>query len=582
MNNIEELKKKIDFLNKRAKYGITWESWKEPEKIVNDFTNSIPYLDNEKDLNLNTSNSNNQNLLIKGDNFHILNILNFTHKNKIDLIYIDPPYNTGNNDFIYNDKFISDEDGYRHTKWLNFMQKRLQLSVELLSDDGLIFISIDANEFAQLKLLCDSIFGEKNFIENFIWVKNSTKNNSKTTSTNHEYILCYCKDIEQIKSNGNYFRVKKKYFDSALKIVDDAKQNNNSNIEAEKLLRKFYKDSKIEKSGILQYKFVSEDFKIFRVSDVSAPAGKGKKFDILHPITGKPCKMPASGWRWKKETFDLMPKDFLYFGKDENTVPQEKRYLNNFEYEVMKSIIFDNTDGAKELENIFGNKTEFDYPKPTTLINTILKTHPKKEMIVLDYFAGTGTTGHAVWQTNKFEGTKHSFILVTNNEGNIFNDYTYPRLKTVATGIDINNKKYGECFNENLNVYSAKTITLENIDDSEDNAFVISNNISEIIKIKESIFSNNISNNKNIEKYISNNNVMFIYKDIFSDEIIRSIYEDCKKYKNKKILIYLFSLGDDLPIEIFQNLPDLIIELKSIPIEYLKKIKLNKEEINND
>ena len=156
--------------NTSGKYGLVWDKEKEPEKIVVDCDKKIPILEEISANNINNDNCL-KNILIEGDNFHSLSILNYTHKERIDVIYIDPPYNTGNKDFMYNVTFLDSDDGYKHSKWLNFMEKRLVLSKSLIKNNGIIFISIDDNEQAQLKLLCDKIFGEKNFIGNIIWHK---------------------------------------------------------------------------------------------------------------------------------------------------------------------------------------------------------------------------------------------------------------------------------------------------------------------------------------------------------------------------------------------------------------------------
>ncbi|MDI4567678.1 MAG: site-specific DNA-methyltransferase, partial [Mycoplasma sp.] len=313
----------------------------------------VPIIEEIKNLKIFKNDDNNNNILINGDNFYALNVLNFTHKQKIDLIYIDPPYNTGNNDFIYNDRFVNNEDGYKHSKWLSFMEKRLLLTLDLLNDGGLIFISIDAHEFAQLKLLCDQIFGEHNFVENFIWVKNSTKNNSKTTSTNHEYILCYSKNIQNIRLNADYFRIKKPGFDEVMKLIKKEKALKTSPKDVEKKLDLLYKQN-LEWKGIKSYCFVDADYNVYCPGDASSPGNVGKFYDITHPITNKVCKTPTNGWRYTKQTMDSLLKDnLIVFGKDETKVPLFKRILSKNKYEVMKSIIIDNKDGRVELQKIF-------------------------------------------------------------------------------------------------------------------------------------------------------------------------------------------------------------------------------------
>ena len=205
----EELIEYIKNINEsnNGKYGLIWDKEKEPEKIVEECNKYIPVLKEDETRRIERGKENN--ILIEGDNFHSLSVLNYTHREAIDIIYIDPPYNTGNEDFVYNDKFIDVEDGYRHSKWLNFMSKRLRIARELLKKDGMIFISIDDNELFQLKLLCDKIFGEKNYI-NTISVNSKVSagasggGEDKKLKKNIEYILFYCKNINEVKLEPIY------------------------------------------------------------------------------------------------------------------------------------------------------------------------------------------------------------------------------------------------------------------------------------------------------------------------------------------------------------------------------------------
>ncbi|MDD5770138.1 MAG: site-specific DNA-methyltransferase, partial [Candidatus Gracilibacteria bacterium] len=175
-DKIKELEQELENLKNTKKYGLVWDNEKEPEQVVLDCQNKLPILKEKKDKKIINDDSGESNILIQGDNYHALQVLSYTHKEAIDVIYIDPPYNTGNKDFIYNDKYIDKEDTYRHSKWLNFMSKRLNLAYDLLKEDGVIFISIDDNEQAQLKLLCDEIFGEENFVAKLVWKKTSNPN----------------------------------------------------------------------------------------------------------------------------------------------------------------------------------------------------------------------------------------------------------------------------------------------------------------------------------------------------------------------------------------------------------------------
>lgn len=484
----------------KKKYGLIWEEHE--ERVDKELETQIPVFEEVKDRKIKNIGSEKFNFLLEGDNLHSLYLLEKTHSGKIDVIYIDPPYNTGNSDFIYNDRCIDNVDTFRHSKWLSFMEKRLKVAKEILSKNGVIFISIDEYEYAQLKILCDDIFGEANYIENFIWVKNATKNNSKTTSTNHEYILCYCKNIENIKLNNNIFKVTKPGLYEVINLVEKIKEEGKTYIEAEKELRKFLLKNKMWK-GIQQYKNIDEGFNIFRISDSSAPSGNGLRYEVLHPKTGKPCIVPSRGWAYKYETMqEHLKNNKIYFGKDEKCVPQYKRYLDTVTTDIVKSILEDNTDGKKEIMKIFNNNPIFNNPKPTTLIKTLISVISKNDITVLDFFAGSGTTGHAVLDLNKEDGGNRKFILCTNNENNICEEITYKRLENVING-------YGKVdgISANLKYYKTSYIPRMNDDENDLNSNLLIN-IKNLIQLENGIEIDN----KKIQVFLDEDKL-----DIFSE-----------------------------------------------------------------
>ena len=430
---------KIETALTEKKYGLVWEELE--EEVDKQLVHNIPVFKEVEERKIVADESNDFNFLLEGDNLHSLKLLEKTHKGKIDVIYIDPPYNTGNKDFIYNDSYVATDDGYRHSKWLSFMNERLKIAKELLSDEGVIFISINDNEYAQLKLLCDDVFGENNYIENFIWIKNATKNLSKTTSTNHEYIICYCKNIEKV-SDKQKFRIQKEGYYEAITLVKECKRRKISVSETQKKLRKLYKEHS-EWKGISMYNFVDDNYEIFRSSDLSAPksTGKANVYEVIHPVTNKICKEPSRGWLYSYDKMrEYIQKDRILFGKDETIVPSFKRFLKDVETEVRKSIITNFQDGKKELKKIFG-ESPFPNPKTITLIFDILSTF-EKEIVILDFFAGSGTTGHAVIQLNKEDGGNRKYILCTNNENNICEKITYQRMKNIQEELPHNLKYY--------------------------------------------------------------------------------------------------------------------------------------------
>ena len=380
-----------------------------------------------------------ENIYIEGDNLEVLKLLRKNYYGSIKMIYIDPPYNTGN-DFVYKDNFgitqqqLETAQGQRteegeklqkntkegnakyHTNWLNMMYPRLKLAKDLLTDDGVIFISIDENEVCNMIKICNEIFDESNFIENFIWIKNSTKNLSKTTSTNHEYVLCYSKSRNCIEEK-NIFRVEKPGLKEVKEILEKSQKQNLDVEQIEILLNKFFKDNP-DLKGISQYNHVqwtSEQkcYQVYTLSDISAPksTGKADTYEIIHPKTKKPVKIPSRGWAFKEKTMEeMISKNLIEFYNDENHVPRIKRFLNTVETDVVKSFIIDNTDGKKENAKLFGT-CYFDNPKPTTLLNNFIKLI-KTDDIILDFFSGSATTAHAVIQLNAEDGGNRKFIMV--------------------------------------------------------------------------------------------------------------------------------------------------------------------------
>lgn len=368
-----------------------------------------------------------KNLYIEGDNLDILKILQTTYYSKIKLIYIDPPYNTKNR-FVYNDNYQN------HSNWLNMMYPRLKLARNLLTEDGMILISIDEHELPNLLKICEEIFGEYNFIENFIWIKNATKNLSKITSTNHEYILAYAKN-KYVLSQKKMFRVLKSGIKEVWNILEKANTNHWSIEKTETVLKKFYKQNPNLK-GISYYKYVdyvfnnktnSKELKAFSLNDLSAPksTGKGEMYDIIHPITQKVCKHPKRGWRYKKETMmEKINNNMIWFNKDETDVPRVKIYLDDVTTDVMKSYFTDFTDGKIELTKLFDGKVYFDYAKPTTLINRFVELIEDDD-IVLDFFSGSATTAHSVIKTNADYNKQCSFIMVQIPEKTEVNSEAY-------------------------------------------------------------------------------------------------------------------------------------------------------------
>ena len=374
------------------KYGLVFEEHREAiDEVLETYT---PVLTEDEDLFI--DNGGNVNFLIEGDNLASLKLLEKTHRGNIDLIIIDPPYNTVNKDFGYNDKRIDINDGYRHSKWLSFMRNRLLLSKNLLKNEGVLFITIDDNEQADLKLLCDDIFGADNFLANVIWQHSiQPKGYSGTFSVHHNYILCYQK--------SSSFTL-----NSLPRTAEDNKAYSNPDNDPRGDWR----------SGDVRNALYRPNL----IYDIISPSG-----NII-----KPCE---NGWRWSKETVEEKIKTGeIIFNKDETRIIR-KIYLDTLSGRTPETIWFSKDVGStrtamSEIKDIFGSSV-FATPKPTELIERILQLNKDKNINVLDFFAGSGTTGHAVMKLNADDGGNRKFILCTNNENNICREITYERIKRV-------------------------------------------------------------------------------------------------------------------------------------------------------
>ena len=394
------------------------------------------------------------NKIIHGDNLEALKSLLPEYEGKVKCIYIDPPYNTGNESWVYNDnvnhpkikKWLGEvvgkdgEDLTRHDKWLCMMYPRLKLLHKLLADDGAIFISIDENEISNLKLMMDEIFGVGNFIEQLVWNKRVPKND-KFIGNIHEYVLLFVKN----KSREHKFIQRKEGIPEINDLLHQLKRKKTSIPKAEIEIKNLYKKNAYDR-GITLYNSLDENYKLWGKINVSWPNGQtyGPRYDVLHPKTKQPCKVPDRGWRWTKETFDSMldydnVKELhngsficgkIWFAKDENTQPSSIKYLDEVSDFLLRSIISTKSVGGVSLKEL--TEKSFDYPKPVSLIETLLNSIDTSEGIILDSFAGSGTTAHAVLNLNKQDGGNRNFILVEMEE--YANDIAAERVKRVAKG----------------------------------------------------------------------------------------------------------------------------------------------------
>lgn len=426
---IEALKKKLEVANNRIKtekYGITWLDV--PEAFEEESENQLPILTEVKEKAIKNEDGKPTHILIEGDNYHSLTCLNYTHKGKIDLIYIDPPYNTGvtgRDIFRYKDKRVLDKypDGtevkkdspLRHSYWLSFMYKRLELAKELLTDDGAIFISIDDNEVANLKLIMNQIFGSDNFVGQWQWFKSATPPNlSHKIKKNVEYVLGW----ERKKNNTRYSGVKKES-----KSTDPITKPQNS-IKTLKFPKGSLHFKTIESGKIKPGTYGTKKFPNKLLNDL-----------IIEDYTNKNEVSFENRFTWEQKYLEeqLEKQTQLFVSKDLVISYKKADYNNEVPPNLIDASVGVSTteEAGKYLLSMFGEKV-FDYPKPIDLIKYILRF--KKSKIVLDFFAGSGTTGQAVMELNEEEGSNRQFILATNNENNIMDDVCYPRTKKVIEG----------------------------------------------------------------------------------------------------------------------------------------------------
>ena len=416
----------LELLNKQKKYGLVWE--KKPEDVELQLVSEIPVLTEVKERAIISDDADAPNhILIEGDNLHALTALSYTHAGKIDVIYIDPPYNTGKKDeFKYNDKWIDAEDAYRHSCWLSFISKRIKLAKQLLSSDGIIFISIDDNEIGQLKVLCDEIFcqnsnpNNSNSLGVLVWDLGGGTSAGHFTRS-HEYILAYCNNKSLLPN-----------FSGGEGIIDDRaiKKKSKKNAESEYTFRKGTK---------------------FEAPDGFELKGEWGGSEITRLISGRMICMNkqlsedvtlAACWTQKnqmdsffdgEDTIDTKGQHIIEFYFRDNG----KLYCRKSRDKINPPSVFrgiaNTKQGSSMIKEIFNGEEPIGFAKPVNLIQFLLDLKPANSTI-LDFFAGSGTTMHATMQLNAEDGGHRRCILVTNNENNICEEVTYVRNQRVIQG----------------------------------------------------------------------------------------------------------------------------------------------------
>ena len=461
----EEKSSLMALVNEEKKYGLVWED--SPEEVEENLRSHIPVLREVTGRALTDGGADAPNhILIEGDNLDALTALSYTHENSIDVIYIDPPYNTGNEDFAYNDKYVNSEDSYRHSKWLSFMNRRLRIAKRLLSDKGVIFISIDDREEANLRLLCNEIFGEFNCVEEFVWQSIFRPSNmSKTIRKNAEYILFYApkhNDLELVESFQD--------------PQGDASLTQNNNAPRPLLFPANYVKIALPNGTYLHGQYgeinVLDDIIVENGTSINA-----------FRISGK--------FKWSQEYLDEeISKGVTISIKSRSLIPYYRKDYQKTALRptklIPRELVGDVLQSGAELEQLFGT-TVFNYPKPTSLIKHLLfLLQYEKDITILDFFAGSGTTLHATMQLNAEDGGHRQCIMVTNNENGICENVTYERNKRVIQGYTMPNGQQVEgLHNNNLRYYK---IDYTDRAHTHENRMALAQAMTESLKIKNGAY----------------------------------------------------------------------------------------------
>lgn len=546
----EEKASLVELLRSQKKYGLVWED--KPEEIETRLVDELPVLTEVPERAIVSDSPDAPNhILIEGDNLEALTALAYTHEGKIDVIYIDPPYNTGNKDFVYNDSFVDREDGYRHSKWLSFMNKRLQIAKSLLASGGVIFISIDDNEQAQLKLLCDSIFGERNFIAKFDWRKKTGANDAKDIAVITESVLLFALNKSELIEKELWNRDEGSRDIKRFKLQDEFVEERGM----------YYLDT-LDRGG-LQY---SDSLNY----GITAPDG-----GVIYPNGRNSFVNDGWIWKWSKDKIDWGLKNkFVEFVKSKKSTGS--KYTIKYKvYEKVDNegnprkkigraytnLIIDpiNQQGNTEISNIFDGLNPFSNPKPIGLVNYLLNTLSNNKSIILDFFAGSGTTLHATMQLNAEDGGHRQCILVTNNENNICEEVTYERNKRVIQGYTTPKGEEVEGLHDN-NLRYYRT-TLLSRDKSVKNMRQLVRLATDMLCIKNDVYTEaefcGKKINPNIARYFDNgqgNRMLVIYEERAIQLLVQLMAQT--EDDGIKTMVYVFSPGADPYTDDFEDVAE--------------------------
>lgn len=521
----------LQLLSEQKRYGLVWEE--HTEEVEEQLRTKLPVLTEDATKRIvSTDETAPNHVIIEGDNLHALTALAYTHEGRVDVIYIDPPYNTGNKDFVYNDSFVDSEDGYRHSKWLSFMHKRLKIAKRLLSDRGVIFISIDDNEQANLKLLCDEVFGEKNCMAQLIWNLGSGTSAGHFTRS-HEYIHVYCSNKYSIPN-----------FTGGEGTIDDRaiKKKSIKNAESDYT---FKAGTKFEALDGLEFTGEWGDSEKTKLVSGRMYCKEGK---LAEDVTLRACwtqRNQMDSFFVGKPTIDSKGQRVIEFYFRSNGKLYCRKQRDKINPPTVLSEIGSTKQGSSKIKEIFEGEEPFGFAKPLSLIHYLLSLR-EKHSLILDFFAGSGTTLHATMQLNAEDGGHRQCILVTNNENGICENVTYERNRRVIQGYTTpKGVEVMGLSRNNLRYYRTEFVERETTRTAQRQLMMAS---TELLCIKHNVYDEqrsfgHITLRPTIARYFADGKQQMLI--IYRTEAIESLVAEIAQMpESTRIIVYVFSINN--------------------------------------
>jgi Adenine specific DNA methylase Mod len=545
----EDLIKRVDALEKRKKYGLVWDEERTKEKFEAVAEGKLPVLKEVKSKEINTDPEKPTHILIEGDNYHALSVLNYTHEKAVDVLYFDPPYNTGAKDWKYNNDYVDRNDQWRHSKWISMMYKRLLIAKRLLKNNGVLLVAIDDHEVHNLRHILNDIMGENNYIATICIEVNPAGQNIRDNSPaiSHDYCLIYARKIDEAV-----------IIPRAL-TADEAKSFKEKDDKGyylwDNLRRRGGNSTPKDRPGQWFPLFVNKATGKISLSNFS---GAVKIWPIDPKGTKRIWRVNPDGFLRefeegnisiieKAKRIEIVKKSYLPEGRLPKTLWKDGKYSAT-------------SYGTKLLLDVLG-KNVFNYPKSLYLVLDCLKYWAKPDSVVLDFFAGSGTTGHAVLELNKIDNGNRKFILCTNNENNICTDVCYPRIQKVIKGYKNSSGKKIDGLSGNLKYFKTSFAPSAPTDKNKE---LLTKESVEMLCLRENTFD--FVSETDTYKIFKNNEH---YTGIIFDQLSIPKFKKEASKLNKSVSVYVFSLGDDDFSEEFADLKNKI-KVCSIPEAILR------------